>query len=92
MTKVEHGFQRFISTHEDLVAEYEEMEYTDPIEFCKDEILFLYKNCTKSNKNIELSDFLETGIRNAIKHKTNIIDSLGVCIPTMCSQSETNNT
>lgn len=92
MTKVEHGFQRFISTHEDLVAEYEEMEYTDPIEFCKDEILFLYKNCTKSNKNIELSDFLETGIRNAIKYKTNIIDSLGVCIPTMCSQSESNIT
>lgn len=92
MTKAERGFQRFISTHEDLVTEYEEMEYADPMEFCKDEILYLYKNCTKSNKNIELSDFLEMGLRNAIKYRTNIIDSLGVCVPAMCTQSESNIT
>ena len=92
MAKAEHGFQRFINTHEDLITEYEEMEYTDPIEFCKDEILYMYKNCIKTNRNIEFNDFLETGLRNAIKYKTNIIDSLGSCIPTMSSQSESNIT
>lgn len=92
MTKAEHGFQRFITTHEDLITEYEELEYADPIEFCKDEILYLYKNCVKNNKNIELNDFLEIGIRNAIKHRTNIIDSLGSCIPVMSSQAESNIT
>ena len=92
MTKAEHGFQRFINTHEDLIAEYEELEYSDPIEFCKDEILHMYKNCTKNNKNIELNDFLEVGIRNAIKYRTNIIDSLGSCIPAMSSQTESNIT
>lgn len=90
--RIEQSFQRFIDTHQDIITEYESMEYSDPIEYCKDDIFYLYKNCLKSNKNVEFNDFLEMGLRNAVKYKTNITDSLGTCIPILSNKSDSNIT
>ena len=47
---IENSFQRFVDTHQDLIAEYESMDYVDPLDFCKDEIIFIYKNSIKKQK------------------------------------------
>lgn len=88
---IENSFQRFVDTHQDLIAEYESMDYVDPLDFCKDEIIFIYKNSIK-NKNVEFRDFLEIGLQNAIKNHSNIIDSLSSCISVVENQHESNIT
>lgn len=88
---IENSFQRFVDTHQDLIAEYESMDYVDPLDFCKDEIIFIYKNSIK-NKNVEFRDFLEIGLQNAIKNHSNIIDSLSSCISVAENQHESNIT
>lgn len=88
---IENSFQRFVDTHQDLIAEYESMDYVDPLDFCKDEIIFIYKNSIK-NKNAEFRDFLEIGLQNAIKNHSNIIDSLSSCISVVENQHESNIT
>ena len=86
---IENSFQRFVDTHQDLIAEYESMDYVDPLDFCKDEIIFIYKNSIK-NKNVEFRDFLEIGLQNAIKNHSNIIDGLSSCISVVENQHESN--
>ena len=88
---IENSFQRFVDTHQDLIAEYESMDYVDPLDFCKDEIIFIYKNSIK-NKNVEFRDFLEAGLHNAIKNRSNIIDGLSSCISVVENQHESNIT
>ena len=88
---IENSFQRFVDTHQDLIAEYESMDYVDPLDFCKDEIIFIYKNSIK-NKNVEFRDFLEIGLQNAIKNHSNIIDSLSSCISVVENRHESNIT
>ena len=88
---IENSFQRFVDTHQDLIAEYESMDYVDPLDFCKDEIIFIYKNSIK-NKNVEFRDFLEIGLQNAIKNHSNIIDGLSSCISVVENQHESNIT
>lgn len=90
--RIDQYFQRFIDAHEDLITEYENIEYTEPFNYCKDEIIYMYKNYLKINKSLEFNDFLETCLLNSIKYKVNIIDSIGSYTSILSPQSEPNIT
>lgn len=72
-------FQKFINTHKDLINAYEIVDPTTSFEYYQDEIIDLYINALKIDKNLEFYDYLEEGIQNSIKYNINIIEGLGRC-------------
>lgn len=44
MSKYENKLENFISTHSELVGEYESMDGMVPVEFCEEEIITIISN------------------------------------------------
>jgi DNA-directed RNA polymerase sigma subunit (sigma70/sigma32) len=89
--KYEEIFNNFLSTHQDLVGEYEMMESIIPLEYCEDDIEDLYNNLLKVDKSIKYATALESALKYAIKYNTNIVDGYESFISNVTSELQSNN-
>ena len=67
--KFESKLQKFISDNIDLVAEYESIESAIPLEYCGDDIIYLFQNISKLNKSVDFNVVLKNALKSSIKSK-----------------------
>lgn len=91
--KFESKLQKFISDNIDLVAEYESIESAIPLEYCGDDIIYLFQNISKLNKSVDFNVVLKNALKTSIKSNIPITDSLeSIMVSSSMEQSSTNST
>lgn len=90
---LENKLHKFIADNIELVSEYESLDSTIPLEYCESDVVYLYKNILKLNKNIDFNTVLRDALRYSIKTNSPITDSLeSVMVSISMDQSSTNST
>lgn len=91
--KFESKLQKFISDNIDLVVEYESIESAIPLEYCGDDIIYLFQNISKLNKSVDFNVVLKNALKTSIKSNIPITDSLeSIMVSSSMEQSSTNST
>lgn len=91
MSKYEESFNSFLSSHQDLIGEYENIDGIVPLEYCEVDIEDLYTNLLKIDKSIKYVNALEDALRYAIKYNTSIVDGFEMLISATLAESQSNN-
>lgn len=90
---LENKLHKFIADNIELVSEYESLDSTIPLEYCESDVVYLYKNILKLNKNIDFNTVLRDALRYSIKNNSPITDTLeSVMVSISMDQSSTNST
>lgn len=91
--KFESKLQKFISDNIDLVAEYESIESAIPLEYCGDDIIYLFQNISKLNKSVDFNVVLKNALKSSIKSNVPITDSLeSIMVSSLMDQTSSNST
>ena len=91
--KFESKLQKFISDNIDLVAEYESIESAIPLEYCGDDIIYLFQNISKLNKSVDFNVVLKNALKSSIKSNVPITDSLeSIMVSSSMDQTSSNST
>lgn len=91
--KFESKLQKFISDNIDLVAEYESIESAIPLEYCGDDIIYLFQNISKLNKSVDFNVVLKNALKSSIKSNIPITDSLeSIMVSSSMDQTSSNST
>lgn len=91
--KFESKLQKFISDNIDLVAEYESIESAIPLEYCGDDIIYLFQNISKLNKSVDFNVVLNNALKSSIKSNIPITDSLeSIMVSSSMDQTSSNST
>lgn len=91
--KFESKLQKFISDNIDLVAEYESIESAIPLEYCGDDVIYLFQNISKLNKSADFNVVLKNALKSAIKSNVPITDSLeSIMVSSSMDQTSSNST
>ena len=73
---LENKLHKFIADNIELVSEYESLDSTIPLEYCESDVVYLYKNIVKLNKNADFNTILKDALKNSIRTNIPITDSL----------------
>lgn len=76
MSKYESKLESFISSNEELVAEYESLECSAPIEYCDVDIIDYVQRILKVDKTTDFNRVLTEALRSSIQYNVSILDSL----------------
>lgn len=82
---------KFINNNTELICEYESIDSAIPFEYCIDDMIRLYSNAIKSNKNIDINAVLKDSLKNAIKYDINCIDSMEGILTNISSFNDSTN-
>lgn len=83
--------KRFISSHSDLIGEYEGLECSIPVEYCEDEMKIYCDKICKIDKNTDLDNILYKAFQASIRYNTNILDSLETTLNSLRIESHSLN-
>lgn len=72
----EEKLQKFITNHIDLVAEYESLGSAIPLEYCSNDIIYLFNNLLKINRSIDFNSTMDSALKYAIRYNIPVTDSL----------------
>jgi hypothetical protein len=91
MSKYEESSSSFLSSHQDLIGEYENIEGIIPLEYCEIDVADLYTNLLKIDKSIKYVNALEDALKYAIKYNTSIIEGFEMLTSSIVAESQSNN-
>lgn len=91
MSKYENKLENFISTHSELVGEYESMDGMVPVEFCEEEIINNYIKLAKIDRSADFTRVMSEAFQSSIRYNTSIIDSLETMISSADYDSKSTN-
>lgn len=90
---LENKLHKFIADNIELVSEYESLDSTIPLEYCESDVVYLYKNIVKLNKNADFNTILKDALKNSIRTNIPITDSLeSIMVSVSVDQSSINST
>lgn len=93
MSSYNEKFDKFVANYGELIDEYETIESSTPLEYCKDDIVDLYENYAKINKCANFQATLSDALKLSIRYEQSITDSLESIINSyMIDNSDLNST
>lgn len=78
MSSINEKINNYITTNIDLIAEYESMPNTIPIDYCFNELVFIFKNLLSGNKFADFNTVFTDALNCAIKYDIPIVDSFEI--------------
>ena len=92
MAKYSEKFNEFLLSHCDLINEYEMGDSTLPLEYCEDDIEYMYDKLLKLDKTITYQNSIEKALRYAIKYNKSIIEGFETLISNIIDIQSNNST